>query len=80
MSFARKYKKQSLDKGLDASIKAVHKASEHLGNKIADTVTKLNDDNIEKQEHVEEIIILPEKRIEILNNLRKVTNYKNGTL
>ena len=50
----------------------VHKAGEHLGNKIADTVTNSNDDNIEKQEPVEEIIIPPGKREEILNKLRKV--------
>ena len=31
-----------------------------------------NDDNIEKQEPAEEIIIPPEKREEILNKLRKV--------
>ena len=34
LSFARKYKKQILDKGLDASKKVVHKAGEYLGNKI----------------------------------------------
>ena len=38
-------------------------------NKIADAVTKSNDDNIEKQE---EITIPPEKREEILNKLRKL--------
>ena len=71
-----KYKKQLLDTGLDtvktASKKVVHKAGELLENKIADTVTKSNDDNIEKQEPVEEIIIPPEKRDEILNKLRKI--------
>ena len=55
--FATKYKKQLLDTGLNASKKAVHKAGEFLGNKIADAVTKSNDDNIVKQEPVEEIII-----------------------
>ena len=60
-----------MDKGLDASKKVVHKAVEFLGHKIADTVTKSNDDNIEIQEPVEEIIIPPEKREEILNKLRK---------
>ena len=38
LSFARKYKKQLLDTGLNASKKVVYKASEYLGNKIADTV------------------------------------------
>ena len=72
LSFARKYKKQLLDKGLDASEKVVHKANEFIGKKFADAVTKSNDYNIEKQESVEEIIIPPEKREEILNKLRKV--------
>ena len=69
--FAKKYKKQLLDKGLDASLKVVHKAGKSIGNKIADAATKSSDDNIEKQEPVEEIIIPSEKRKEILNKLRK---------
>ena len=60
--FARKYRKKLLDIGLDASNKVIHKAGEFIGNKTADTVTKSNDDNIEKQERPEEIIIPPEKR------------------
>ena len=44
-SFARKYKKQLLDAGLEASKKEVHKTGEYLGNKIADVVTKSNEDN-----------------------------------
>ena len=48
LSFARKYDKQFLDTGLDslktASKMVVHKAGEILGNKIADTVFKSNDD------------------------------------
>ena len=56
LSFARKYEKQLLDIGLDASKKVVHKAGEFLGNKIADVATKSNDVKIEKQEPVEEII------------------------
>ena len=50
----------------------VHKAGEYLGNKIANAVTKSNDDNIEKQEPIEEIIIPLEKREKILNKLKKV--------
>ena len=50
LSFARKYKKQILDKGLHASKNVVHKAGEFKGNKIADAATKSNNDNIEKQE------------------------------
>ena len=65
-----------MDTGLDvvktASKKLVHKAGEFLGNKIADAVTKSNNDNIEKQEPVEEIIIPPDKKDEILNKLSKV--------
>ena len=75
LSFARKYNKQLMDTGLDslknASKKVVHKAGEVLGNKIADAVTKSNEDNIDKEEPVEEIIIPPEKRDELLNKLRK---------
>ena len=61
LSFSRKYEKQLLDKGLDASKKLVHKAGEYLGNKIADAITESIDDNIEKHEPAEEIIIPPEK-------------------
>ena len=75
MPFTRKYRKQLLDTGLDAvktaSKEVVHKAGEFLGNKIADPV-KLNDYKIVKQELIEETIIRPEKRDEILNKLRKV--------
>ena len=46
LSFARKYNKQILSKGLNASKKVVHKAGEFIGNQIADAVTKLNDDKI----------------------------------
>ena len=34
LSFSRKYKKQLLDTGLEASKKAVHKAGEFIGNKM----------------------------------------------
>ena len=61
LSFARKYKKQLLDKRLDASKKVVHKAGEYLGDKISDAITKSSNDNIEKQEPVEERIISLEK-------------------
>ena len=69
--------KQLLDTGLDAS-KKVHKAGEGIGNKIAYAVINSNNDNIGKQEPVEEIIIPPEKRDEILRNWEKY--YKNGML
>ena len=52
--------------------KVVHKAFEFLGNKIPDAVTRSNNDNIEKQEPLENVIIPPEKLDEILNKLRKV--------
>ena len=55
-----------MDTGLDslktASQNVVHKAGEYLRKKIADTVTDSKDDNTEKQEPIEEIIIPPEKR------------------
>ena len=70
--FRENLKKQLLYIGLDASKKVVPKADDFLENKIAGTVTKSNDDNIEKQEPVEEIIILPKKREEILTKSRKV--------
>ena len=40
--------------------------------KVADAVTKSNNDKFVKEEPVEEILILPEKRNEMLNKLRKV--------
>ena len=39
-----------------ASKKAVHKTGEHLGNKIADSVTKSNDNKIKKHEKKEEML------------------------
>ena len=48
LSFARKYKKQLLDTGLNASKKVVHKAGEYLRNKIVDAVFKSSNDYIEK--------------------------------
>ena len=77
LSFARKYTKQILDKGLDPSKKVVHKAGEFIVNKVADAVTKSNDDSIDKHEPVEEITIPPERREEILNKLRKVLQKRN---
>ena len=73
-----------MDTGLDAvktaSKKVVHKAGEFLGHKTADAVAKSNDhfrSQIVKQETVEEIIILPEIRDEILNKLRKALSKWN---
>ena len=65
-----------MNTGLDAvktaSKKVVNKAGEFLGNITADTVTKSNDDEIVKQEPVEEIMIPQEKkRDNLLNELRK---------
>ena len=64
--------KQIIKKELDTFEKVVHKAGEFIGNKIADAVTKSNDDKIIKQEPVEEIITRPEKRDNVLNKLRRV--------
>ena len=64
-----------MDTGVDslktASKKVVYKC-EFIGKKIVDAVTQSNNDNIEKQEPVEEIIIPPETRDKIPNELRKV--------
>ena len=70
LSFARKYKKQLLDTGLDSlktgSKNVVHEAVEFLGNEIAHAVTKSNNDEIVKPDenlrNVEEIIIPLEKK------------------
>ena len=88
MSFARKYRKQVLDTGLDAqktaSKKVVHNAAKATGesirNKTEDAVTKWKVNKIVKQKpvtdenlrNIEEIIIPPENREEILNKLRQV--------
>ena len=61
-----------MDKGLDASKKVLYKAGKFIENKIADTVNNLNNDNIEKQEPDEKIIIPSKKRQDILNELRKL--------
>ena len=65
-----------MDTGLNASKRIFHKAGEFSGKKIADPVTKSNNDKIvkpnENPRHFEEIIIPLEKRKEILNKLRKV--------
>ena len=59
-----------------ASKKVIYKAAEATGNKIAGAVAKSNDDKIvkanENLRNVEEVIIAPEKREEILNELRQV--------
>ena len=69
-------KNQLLDTGLDflktASKKVVNKTGGFLGNKIADAVTNLYDNKIVKTKPVEEMIIPPEKREQILNELRQV--------
>ena len=65
-----------MNTGLDSlktvSKKVVHKSGEFLRNKIADAVTKSNNDTIRKQEPVEEINIPPDKREEILNESRQL--------
>ena len=57
---------------MDTGLDAVKTAGELIENKIADALTKSNNDKIVKQEPVEEIIIPPEKRDEKLNKLRRV--------
>ena len=52
--------------------KQIYKAVIFFRKKVADAVTKSNNDKFVKEEPVEEILILPEKRNEMLNKLRKV--------
>ena len=56
--------------------KVVHKAGVYFGNKIADAVTKSNNDTVVKPDenprNVEEIIIALRKRDKILNKSWKV--------
>ena len=70
-----------MDTGLDtvktASKKVVYKAGEFIRNKMADKVTKWNNDNIEKKEPAEEIIIPPENRDYILDKLTKLLSKQN---
>ena len=78
--FARKYKKQLLDTGLDAvkttSKKVVHKVVEFLGNKIADAVTNSNNYKIVKPDenprNVGKIVIPPKEKDNIFKKLKKV--------
>ena len=67
--FHKKYRKQLLDTWIDslktASKIIVHKTSEYLGNKIADTVAKSYDEKIVKPDEnsrdVEETVIPPKQ-------------------
>ena len=56
-----------MDTGIESvktsSKKVVHKVGEFIGNTIADAVTKSNDDDIEKQESVEETIFHQNKEV-----------------
>ena len=80
-----------LDSSKAASKKLVHKAGEFIRNKIADAVTKSNDeiklwktDKIVKQEPAEEIIIPPEKKRrnikQIKTSIIKMEHYKVSKL
>ena len=77
LSFGKKYKKQLLDTALHASKKVVHKAGEFIVNKIAEAVTRSNDDNIEKQESVKEIFIPLKKRGNIKQIEKSITNMEH---
>ena len=76
LSFARKYKKQLLDTGLDSLKTAfktvVHKTGEFLRNKFADVITNSYNGKIVKAKPIYEIIIPPEKREETFNKLGQV--------
>ena len=79
-NFSNKYRKQLLDTGLyalkTASKKVIHKAPEArgelTGNKIAEKIVKTKHVPAKNPRNVEGIIIPPEKRKEIFNELRKV--------
>ena len=58
---------------INASEKVIDTAGEFLGNKIADAVTNSHNNKIVQTKPVEDIIIPPEKREEILNKLRQVS-------
>ena len=72
---SKKYKNQLVDTRLDSlktSFKnVVQKIDEFLRNKIADAVANFYSDKILKTKPVEEIIISPQKREEILNDSRQ---------
>ena len=80
LSFERKYKKQVLETGLHSLKNCCKnqsiKQQNFYRNKNSDAVTKSNDHKIveldENPRNIEEIIIPPEKRDEVLNKLRKV--------
>ena len=68
--------KTGLDAQKTASKKVVHKAiestGEFKGNKIANKIVKPKPVHDAKLRNVEEIVIPPEKREEVLNKLRQV--------
>ena len=83
-----KYRKQSLDTGINASKEVVHKTGEFLENKIPDTVAKLHGDKIvkadENSRNVEKITIPPEKRRRNIKRIKasitKMEHYKISKL
>ena len=68
-----------LDPLKNASKKVVHKTGRFLGNKIANKIAKPKHVTDENPRNIEEIIIPPEKREEIINEMRwntiKYLNY-----
>ena len=79
-NFSSKYRKKVQDTGLaalkTASKKTVQKAAEatdeFIGNKTLDKIAKQKPVIDENSKNLEEIVIPPEKREEILNELRQV--------
>ena len=70
MSFATKYRKQLLDTGQYPSKTASKATDEFIGNEIADKTVKPNHAIDENPRNIEEMIIPPETREEMLNKLR----------
>ena len=93
LSFARKFgdkygkklvdsaRKTGIDAAKTASKRAVQKTAEATGdlirNKIADKITSLGKPK-EKTNKVEETYILPEKKQQIIDDLKLFWMYKNG--
>ena len=65
-----------LDFSKTSSKKVVHKVGGFIESKIAEAISLSNNGNIVEKEPVKEIIISPEERDEVLNNLRQVFLWK----
>ena len=69
-----KYRKQSLDTGINASKEVVHKIGEFLENKKADAVAKLHDNKIVKADKKQQM--LKKKNYSIRKKRRNIKRIK----